>query len=103
MGEELPTTDPNGAEALVAEGYQLLDVRTQAEWDEAHVEGATHIPLDQLTERVGEVGPQVVAMCRSGGRSAQATAFLNHSGKEAVNLDGGILEWAAQGKPVVSG
>ncbi|MGY4718828.1 rhodanese-like domain-containing protein [Naumannella cuiyingiana] len=98
---EIPGTDPAGAQRLIDEGYQLLDVRTQEEWDEAHVDGATHIPLDQLVERADEVGDRVVAMCKGGGRSARATAYLRSAGRDVINLEGGITGWVEQGRPVV--
>ena len=40
-------------------------------------------------------------LCHSGGRSARVTQFLEQQGYDAVNVDGGILEWEAQGLPVI--
>ena len=45
---------------------------------------------------------QLLVVCRIGGRSAQATGFLVQQGIDAVNLDGGMLEWAAASRPMVS-
>lgn len=100
MTSNIPATDPTGAQELIDQGYQLLDVRTPEEWAAGHISGATHIPLDELPARLAEVGPRVVAMCKMGGRSAQATAYLINSGKSVVNLDGGIEGWQASGRPV---
>lgn len=77
--------------------WMLLDVRTDAEWRDGHVEGSVHIPLDQLMDRTTEVSERVVCICASGGRSAQATAYLNQTGRQAVNLAGGIHAWTAAG------
>ena len=90
--------------ADVPPDVHVLDVREQDEWDAGHVAGSQHIPLGELMRRVHEV-PQdrrVVVVCRSGGRSAQATAYLAARGWEAVNLHGGLQEWAAAGRPLVS-
>ncbi len=81
----------------------LLDVREPWEWRAGHVEGAVHIPLGSLPARVDELdgdAPVVVA-CRSGGRSAQATAWLDHNGFDAANLDGGMEAWHEAGLPLV--
>jgi rhodanese-related sulfurtransferase len=92
---------PEEADSLVRAGALLLDVREDYEWDAGHVADAVHIPLGQLTERVGELpdSRQVVVVCRSGVRSAQAAAFLGASGGDAVNLAGGMRAWAAAGLP----
>jgi rhodanese-related sulfurtransferase len=80
----------------------LLDVREQDEWDAGHAPGAVHIPLPELAERLGEVpdGEPLYVVCRSGGRSARATQFLNVQGWDAVNVQGGMTAWAATGRPV---
>ena len=99
---ELPTTTPDQIAGLT-EDWMLLDVRTDAEWTQGRIDGAVHIPLDQLMARVDEVGDKVVCICAVGGRSAQATAYLNSHGREAINLDGGVQRWAAEGHPLVAG
>lgn len=82
----------------------LLDVREDDEWAAGHAAGATHVPLPQLSERLSEVpaGDPVYVVCRSGGRSAKATEFLNANGWDAVNVAGGMSQWAATGKPIES-
>jgi rhodanese-related sulfurtransferase len=90
--------------AAVPDGAYLLDVREPGEWVAGHAPDATHVPLGELVARVDEVpaDQDVVVVCRSGGRSAQATAYLNGIGRRAVNLDGGMQAWAAAGRPMVS-
>ncbi len=93
----------NEASRLVDAGAFLLDVRTQAEWDEAHVPGATLIPLDQLSSRLDEIptDQQVVVICRSGNRSAEGRDILKRAGFEQVtSVAGGINQWRAAGLPV---
>jgi rhodanese-related sulfurtransferase len=104
---------PEEADHLVAAGALLLDVREDDEWEAGHIDGAVHIPLGQLAARIEELagerevagehrvpgGDRVVVVCRSGARSAHATAFLSASGVAAVNLAGGMRAWAAAGLP----
>ncbi len=98
-----PTTigevSPEEASRIVAFGGLLLDVREGYEWDAGHVAGAVHLPLGQLVQRVEELPEdrQLVVVCRSGARSARATAFLASSGFAAVNLAGGMQAWAEAG------
>jgi Rhodanese-related sulfurtransferase len=88
----------------VPENAYLLDVREPEEWAAGHAPGAVHIPLGELPARVQEVPADqtVYVVCRVGGRSAQATAWLNQLGREAVNVGGGMMSWAAAGKPMVA-
>ncbi|GAA2580172.1 MULTISPECIES: rhodanese-like domain-containing protein [Streptomyces] len=89
------------------DGDFLLDVREDDEWQAGHAAGALHIPLSDFVARYGELAeaaPQdgrVHVMCRVGGRSAQVTMYLVQQGVDAVNVDGGMQEWAASGRPVV--
>jgi rhodanese-related sulfurtransferase len=81
----------------------LLDVRTPAEFREAHLEGARLIPIDQLSRRLAEIprDQRVLVYCAVGSRSAQAFNLLVRRGyPEVYNLDGGIYAWAAQGLPL---
>ncbi len=47
-------------------------------------------------------GAQTLVVCRSGHRSAHATAYLRQQGIEAVNRDGGLLAWQRAGRPLVT-
>jgi rhodanese-related sulfurtransferase len=96
-----PGVPPADVERRVAEGWMLLDVRTDEEWRAARIDGATHIPMDQVVARIDEVADRVVCVCAVGARSARVTAYLNAQGREAVNLEGGIHAWADDGRPVV--
>ena len=87
---------------------QVLDVREPDEFDGplGRIPGATLIPLGKLAERSGELSHDkpVVAVCRAGGRSAQATNILRRAGfKDVANLAGGMLRWRAQGCPIEGG
>ncbi len=81
--------------------FFLLDVREPNEWDIAHIEGATLLPLSQLPNRFKELekvkGKEIVVHCKSGVRSMKAINFLKQQGFEhLVNVSGGILGWSDQ-------
>lgn len=69
-------------------GAVVLDVRTQMEWDEGHSEGAEHIVLNLIPLKLEEIkafNKPVIAVCKSGGRSGQATQFLSNNGVDVIN------------------
>jgi sulfur-carrier protein adenylyltransferase/sulfurtransferase len=84
----------------------LLDVREPHEWILANLEpqGARHIPLGELKERLREVpaGTEIVVYCRGGGRSARAQRTLEGAGFSPVlNLEGGIMAWRERVDPTL--
>ncbi len=86
---------------------QVLDVRTQSEWDEGHIPGAFHLPLgsalpDDLPELHLDTRRPVVVICGSGYRSSIACSLLQQRGFEQVwNALGGMAAWREAGLPVV--
>jgi len=94
----------NAAEAGAQRGaIHLLDVREDDEWQAGHIDGAQHIPLGQLGERLAELPKEsrIVAVCRSGGRSGAAVRGLKQLGYDAENLEGGVTAWSKAGLPLV--
>lgn len=91
------------AASVPAEAW-LLDVREPDEWSAGHAPAAVHISMGELNERAGEIprDEPVYVICRSGNRSARAVQALNAAGWEATNVSGGMNEWAAAGRPMVS-
>jgi glyoxylase-like metal-dependent hydrolase (beta-lactamase superfamily II)/rhodanese-related sulfurtransferase len=86
----------------------ILDVREPDEFigSLGHIPGALSLPLGQIEARAGTLpaGRPIVAVCRSGGRSAQATVILRRKGFEKVaNLSGGMLLWNAEMRPKAGG
>lgn len=79
------------------ESFVLLDVRSQEEFDEEHLEGAILIPEEDIQDRAGEeLGDQatpILVYCRSGRRSKQAAQTLADLGYTKVYEFGGILDW----------
>lgn len=91
---------------LQSSGAFLLDVREQSEWDTGHIDGTTLIPLGQLADRLSELpkDKEIITICRSGHRSAQARDLLRKSGfADTTSMDGGMNAWTAAGYPVVTG
>jgi glyoxylase-like metal-dependent hydrolase (beta-lactamase superfamily II)/rhodanese-related sulfurtransferase len=86
----------------------IIDVRDANEWDGelGHIAGAALIPLHQLRDRAAEIrrDKPVVAVCRSGARSAQAVAILEKAEfKRVANLAGGMINWTHHGLPTSAG
>ena len=84
------------------EGVTVLDVREPAEYAEAHIPGAEHLPrglLEYLAEdRLPDRDARIVVHCASGGRSALATKSLKEMGYTNVaNMEGGINAWREKG------
>lgn len=99
----VPTVSIDGVPDPLPAGLAVLDVREPVEWEAGHVDGALHIPLAELTTRVGDLpDAQTLVVCRVGSRSAHAVAYLAQQGYDVVNLDGGLLDWEGAGRPLVS-
>jgi rhodanese-related sulfurtransferase len=83
---------------------RILDVRTPAEFETAHIRGSHNVPLDVLDKHGSEVVQQldqdddVVLVCKSGQRSAQAAALLHNAGLAGGRvLEKGITDWEGRG------
>ncbi|MFT4087186.1 MAG: rhodanese-like domain-containing protein [Gordonia sp. (in: high G+C Gram-positive bacteria)] len=83
----------------------LLDVREPDEWDEAHVRGALHIPLDDVPARLDDIDfdVDVFVICRTSGRSFRLAQYLDMRGLVGVVVRGGMVAWQAAGKPIETG
>jgi len=99
----IPTVSIDGVPDPLPDDLAVLDVREPVEWAHGHIAGSQHIPMNELPERLAELPDgQVLVVCKVGGRSAQVTGWLVQQGRDAVNLDGGLLDWQAAGRPMVS-
>ena len=78
-------------------GFVIIDARTQAEFDEGHIEGAVLIPEYEITDRAEEEIPDkdtlILVYCRSGRRSKIAADALIELGYTNVKEFGGIIDW----------
>ena len=79
------------------EGYIILDVRTQEEYDQGHIPGATQISHEEIAEKAEEVLTDkeqlILVYCRSGRRSKIAAEALVELGYTNIKEFGGIIDW----------
>ena len=79
------------------EGYIILDVRAQEEYDESHIPGAILIPHTEIEARAEEVltdkDQLILVYCRSGRRSKIAAEALVELGYTNIKEFGGIIDW----------
>jgi len=89
------------AREMLEQGAQLVDVRVDHEWETGHLPGAVHIPLAELSGRVGEIDKDrpVILYCRGGNRSTMATVALREVGYDAAKLTEGATGWEEEGLP----
>ena len=88
-------------------GVVTLDVRTPAEFAEGHIEGARLIDFQSgnFESEIAELDKEATyaVYCRSGNRSGQAVAIMHDAGFHNVyNLNGGVIDWANAGLPLVN-
>ena len=81
-------------ETLMADGWRLVDVRTDGEYTRGAIPGSELVTLDELRENVDSFrGEKVIVSCRVGQRGHTAASILMQHGIEVANLDGGYLTW----------
>jgi rhodanese-related sulfurtransferase len=99
---DAPEVSRDEAQKLIEEGAQLVDVRTDHEWETGRIAGAIHLPLAELAERAGEIDKErpVVVYCRGGNRSSMAAAALADAGYDAAKLSEGIVGWDEASLPL---
>lgn len=86
--------------AIESGEVQLLDVRSDEEWKEGHIEQAEHHFLGRLPKNMDQLprDKKLVVQCRSGARSAIGVSVLQAAGlKNVINLTGGYMAWKADG------
>lgn len=91
------------AEWLAEDGeLQVVDVREPYEREAGHIAGTRHIELTKLSEQAGSLDQSrpVVFYCRVGARSTMAAQALRAAGYEAYSMDGGLVRWAAEQRPL---
>lgn len=107
-GQKFDNADASGfAKLIESPNVVVLDVRTAEEFSEGHIEGA--INIDQAQNNFIELAKSqlpsnktIAIYCRGGRRSASAAGRLVEEGFKCVNLEGGILAWQKDGKPVTN-
>lgn len=84
----------------------ILDVRTQYEYDEGHIEGAILIPHNELSYRINEISnykeQDILIYCHAGLRSVAAVHILHSQNFTSLyNLEGGTIAWENANKELV--
>jgi rhodanese-related sulfurtransferase len=102
MPQQVPTVTVPDLPVSLPDEVTLLDVREPDEWAAGRAPDAVHIPMGDLAGRLDALpaDSEVYVVCRSGGRSARVTAYLNANGWDAKNVDGGMQSWQAAGRPM---
>ena len=93
-------------EAISRPGVYLLDVRPAADYEKAHIEGATNLDVTapDFKEKALATLPKdetIAVYCNTGKRSALAESELLKLGFKVINLDNGITSWIAANLPTV--
>ncbi len=109
-GKPYTSIDVVTANSMITNGtypnLTILDVRTQSEYNEGHLENAVLIPVNELESRVDEIlqyrDSEIIVYCKAGGRSAQASSILDSNNFTKVfNVLGGITAWESAGYPII--
>ena len=76
-------------------GFEIIDVRTEGEFERGAIPGAINIPVDEIRERYSEItNKNLLVSCQVGQRGHTASRLLQELGFNVVNLDGGYLLWS---------
>ena len=98
--------DVNFVESNIGnEDVTLLDVRNIKEFNDGHIDGAEHFFVGKMAKGLPQIAKDntVIIQCQSGDRATIASSYLmKHGFKHVFNYSGSMLDWLAQGKPVVS-
>ncbi|GAA0500451.1 rhodanese-like domain-containing protein [Salinibacillus aidingensis] len=99
MADEIKEITPEEVEeTLHTDNYTVIDVREDEEVQQGMIEGAKHIPLQQIPESLDQLdkNEEYVLVCRSGRRSYNASQYLQEQGYKVRNMTGGMLNWKGE-------
>ena len=87
---------PENIEQHLKDGYKLIDVREEHEWNAGHHQDAIHIPMGQIPESIDNFQEKTkyIIICRSGHRSGKVAAYLYSQGYESFNMIGGMRQFS---------
>lgn len=96
------SVSPAAAKALQSSGALLIDVRESHEYKSGHAAGARHISLSSLPNRLRDLPKErdILVICQSGARSANAANYLAGQGYKVTNISGGTANWRRSGLPI---
>ena len=108
MGAGVPSVTVHEAAEMQGDdgGALIVDVREPNEYMQLRAKGAVLLPLGRLNSRVKDLprDRELLLMCRTGGRSQNATQFLQAQGFDNVtNVSGGVVAWHNAALPTTSG
>ena len=95
----MPEVSPSEAKERIGGGAQLIDVRTELEYEAGHIPGSRHVPLSEVQAESASLdrGQPVILYCRTGNRSGPAADAFAASGWDAASIEGGLTGWAEAG------
>jgi rhodanese-related sulfurtransferase len=95
----MPEVSASEAKEIINGGSQLIDVRTEVEYDTGRIPGARHVQLSDIQREVAELdkAQPVVIYCRAGNRSGPTAEAFAASGWDAHSIEGGVVAWAEAG------
>lgn len=100
----VPEISPRDASETMASGALMIDIREADEWEEVRIPGARFQPLSEINDWYEDLPRDrpIILQCRSGNRSAMATAALIRQAgmNNVLNLAGGIIAWHQAGLPI---
>jgi rhodanese-related sulfurtransferase len=107
LDDMVRTVTPDDLADLVSrQVVDLVDVRDPDEWNSGHIDGARHLPLEQMrADPDAALGRDIatVFICAKGVRSMQAAKIAERFGRDQVfTLEGGTKGWLRAGKPLVA-
>ena len=95
----MPEVTAAEAKQIIDGGSQVVDVRTDVEFEAGHIPGARHIPVADLQREASALNKDapVILYCRSGNRSGPTADAFAASGWDAHSIDGGLIAWDEAG------
>jgi rhodanese-related sulfurtransferase len=95
----MPEVSAEEAKQIIDAGSQLVDVRTDVEFEAGHIPGSRHIPMADLQRDAAGLAKEqpVIIYCRSGNRSGPAAEAFAASGWDAHSIGGGLIAWSEAG------
>jgi rhodanese-related sulfurtransferase len=95
----MPEVGAEEAKQIIDAGGQVIDVRTDVEFETGHIPGARHVPLADLQREAAGLAKEqpLILYCRSGNRSGPAAEAFAASGWDAHSIAGGLIAWSEAG------
>jgi rhodanese-related sulfurtransferase len=95
----MPEVKVGEAKRIIESGAQIIDVRTDVEYEAGHIPDSRHIPLSDVQRESANLDREkpVIIYCRTGNRSGPAAEAFAASGWDAHSIEGGMTAWAEEG------